>query len=437
MGIDILCLNTHSYLTRNTEAYIPVYNYLTLYNLKIKHGSLFNGYYLILKYRPKVVFFEGIFGGRWHCQVAFFAKRMGCKVVSLLAEGASLEWARNSPEKIWGWLDEKKAFWDAHFFWNQSTIKCFSSFFPEAKSNIYMTGGCGFDRYKFSRLHALSVEKYAAVVGVGCWIFNQNKQPSDWYRDCRDFFSTTLLEIIRKNKDILFLIKPHPSAEDDLYLAAVENCVNEKNVLLVPANTPIIDCLATSDIWLSFESNTAMEAWLMGKQTALLNPSGINFPYQRQPFWKGQPNYATAEEWNMALSAFKATGQLPGFAEREKERNNLYEEIIGHADGLNHVRTGNVILDILTSPFSVKTELPSLPWFKLAVNSFLRWHFGKFYRFMPQRIPWFAAFKEFYDEHRKDYSEEEFAAHAATRLKEQLAFYQRNSLDLKALRKIY
>lgn len=439
MSVDILVLNSHSQLTRNTEATIPVYNYLTLNGLNIRHGCLFNGFFLILKYRPKVVFFEEIFGGRWHCIVAMFAKSMGCKVVSLLAEGASFTWAKASPEKLWGWLHEQQDFWDAYFFWNQATLNLFSAFYPEASGDIPMAGGCGYDRYKFSCPSTLDIDKskFAVTVGVGCWIFTEENLSLEWYAKNRELFSKTLHEIIKQNKDILFLIKPHPSNDGGLYYSAVENCVHEENVRLLAADTPIINCIASSDIWLSFESNTAMEAWLLEKQTALLNPTGIEFPYERQGFWKGQPNYATAQEWTAALSCFKQTGELPGFDKLEKERNELYRETIGYADGLNHIRTGNRILDILNSKNTKKSSLPPMPWLKLAINSFLRWQFSRFHKYMPKSIPWFLAFEEFYEAHRKNYSEEEFSINAAIRKKEQLHFYQKNNLDRNKLRKIY
>lgn len=437
MKTDILALNTHSYLSRDTEAFLPVFNYLRLHGINIKHGPIYNGYYLILKHRPSVVFLDCIIGGRWHAEMALFAKKMGCKVVSLIGEGASFDWAKQDPKLMWGWLHEQKVIWDAFFFWNQPTKDLFTSYFPSANKKIYTVGATGYDRYKFAHPKQLPRSgEYSATVGVGCWVFSLPANDS-WVNINRQFFSENLQKIVQKNRNILFYIKLHPGANDDLFLSGVEKCRFEKNVVILPAKTPIIDCIASSDIWLTFESNTALEAWLMKKQTALLNPAGIQFPYERLPFSKGQPNFSNADQWTEALQTFLRTRILPGYYELEKIRQHCTTQIIGHADGLNHVRTGNVILDILNAPDKTIIDSPRFSWFKNTINSYLRWNFGKYHKLLPKCFSWTSAFENFYFDHRKNYSEVEFNQNACLRMQEQMMFYKQNNYSLKFLRAVY
>ncbi|WP_300718138.1 BFO_1060 family glycosyltransferase [uncultured Desulfovibrio sp.] len=438
MSVDILALNTHSYFSRDTEAFVPVFNYLRLANVKMIHGQIHNGYYLILKHQPSVVFLDCIFGGRWHAEMAFFAKKMGCKVVSLMGEGANFARFVSNPEEMWGWLAEQVVVWDAYFFWNHSAKQFVINNFPFAEKNIYVTGGTGYDRYRF--VHPERAEdipsKYQATIGVGCWDFSRCGD-SVWSAQNRLLFSEILLQIIRQNRHVFFKIKLHPGSEGNIHASGVDTCANEENARILPLHTPIIDCIADSDIWLTFESNTALEAWLMGKQTALLNPTGTDFPFARLCTVNGQPNFADAEQWTNAINSFLETRELPGFRELENERQKCYEQLIGHSDGLNHVRAGNIILDVLQQSKNLVVDIPDLGWRKKAINAFISCNFGKYIQKLPNFHPWLTALKKFYFDYVRDYSEKEFQQNADIRMKQQIEFYAHNSYSLEFLRSIY
>ncbi len=100
----------------------------------------------------------------------------------------------------------------------------------------------------------------------------------------------------------MFLLKEHPLNVYGGLGSAIENADKFDNVLILKDEEAIFDCISVSDFWLTYESTTAVEAWLMDKKTALLNPSGTDFP--RANVYTGSPNYQNEEQLINAIKSF-------------------------------------------------------------------------------------------------------------------------------------
>lgn len=141
--------------------------------------------------------------------------------------------------------------------------------------------------------------------------------------------------------------------------------------------------------------------------------------------------------WIKAIATYKKTGHLPGFTDFKEQQEELLCDIAGHADGLNHVRTGNIILDVLDEPPVTPVETTFKEHIKLVINSFLHWYFSKYHAYMPKSIPYFKFFEEFYKQYKKVWNQQEREQLSRLRYEEQLVFYRNCNLSLSDLRKIY
>lgn len=438
--VDVLNLEHTSYSSRDTESATLVCNYLRMQGLHVVEGCVFQGYELLLRYRPKLLYITGVEGADINVKVAQFAKYLGCKVVSQCGEGIYVH--RTSKAALLGNLFKKKYPLDKWLLWNETALQKFKEVVPEVASTLQLAGSPGHDRYKILPVTtSLTVPQgYTTVVGVGCWTWWPSSFPEQTQKDFVTSearrFESELRHLIEQSKDTYFLLKEHPGAcshED----SGIASCANYPNVKVLKQEN-IFDCIAASDIWMTVESTTATEAWLMGKPTALLNPSGVDWPLPRQGFHKAQPNFATADTWIEAIEYYRQTGMLPGFEAYRKKQHKLLCEIAGHIDGLNHVRTGNIILDMLASPHNTIMESHLKEHVKLAINNFLHWHLGKYHRWMPKRIPYFKQFEVYQNTLEKlwhGYEEKNFLR--KTRLEQQRTLYENNNLSLEKLRTIY
>lgn len=438
--VDVLNLEHTSYSSRDTESASLVCNYLRMQGLHVVESCVFQGYELLLRYRPKLLYITGVEGADINVKVAQFAKYLGCQVVSQCGEGIYVH--RASRMALLGNLFEKKYPLDKWLLWNETALQKFKEVVPEVASTLQLAGSPGHDRYRILPVTtSLTVPQgYTTVVGVGCWAwwpssFPEQMQKNFIISEARRFESE-LRHLIERSKDTYFLLKEHPGAcshED----SGIASCVSYPNVKVLKQES-IFDCIAASDIWMTVESTTATEAWLMGKPTALLNPSGVDWPVPRQGFHEAQPNFPTADAWLEAIENYRKTGILPGFDAYKEKQDKLLCEIAGHIDGLNHVRTGNIILDVLASPHNTTMESHFTEYAKFAINNLLHWHLGKYNRWMPKKIPYFKQFETYQNKLKKLWhSSEERNALSKMRFAQQREFYDKNNLSLSKLRTIY
>ena len=112
-------------------------------------------------------------------------------------------------------------------------------------------------------------------------------------------------------------VKEHPGVTNS---AATEIAGLDRfpNVLKIKNEETIGDCISVCDVWMAYESTTAIEAWLLGKPTLFVNPSGGDF--QRASVHEGNPVLETAEAVDGALREHHETGEIEGFEARRDAR---------------------------------------------------------------------------------------------------------------------
>ena len=409
--IDVLNLEWTSYPSRDRNIASLICNYLRIQGYHVVEESIFNGFYAINKYKPTLLFITNGVGARINFQLVKYASLKGIKVVTLTSEGNFKDDINSLPEFLWGWNKDHCLYEDVNMQWSERTRKLILSRFPELKKKIKVSGAVGFDYYKivptiekegFLKKH--NKGHYYKVIGVGCWDFSPFNRADHRYESTvktyksdviarfvkdRDLFNHVIQNLVKNNEDILFVLKEHPGNTMGYYESAIDGCEKYDNVLILKQES-IVDCIAISDFWISYESTTNIEAWMLGKQTCLINPTGIDFP--RANVYRGTPNYKTAEEMQNAINTFYATHLLPYFLELKDERSKVIHDIIEWEDGLNHVRVGNQIISLLQSEcYKIKSLkrllfIPLKLRYAIAIRIKNSYSYKKYYNFDIQEL---------------------------------------------------
>lgn len=443
-GVDVLNLEWTSFLSRDRQMASLVCNYLRFQGYSVVEDTIFNGYELIKKYKPKVLFMTNAIGSTINYEICKYAGENGISVVTLISEGNFRE--NEIVGFLWGWNPDQKLYETYNLQWTVRTKEMTLKYYPSLNNQIKVSGGVGFDVYKIQKsiskedlLKNYGKDKFTRVIGIGCWDFGpfypedprykeitQNLTPDEvaYMRLDGKKFNEILEEIIPYNQDILFLLKEHPGCIIGKKGSAIENLEQYSNVLILKHEESIFNCMTISDFWITYESTTAMEAWLMDKKTCLLNPQGGDF--KRDSIYLGSPIISTTGGLQNTIDLFYETEQIAGFEERKEIRKKLIEETIQCDDGLNHVRAGNVIIELVNN-FSQHGKQKNLPINKNVIISYVGWHFSSILRHI-------GLFKGYYL-HRKSFSYDELKLNQNILNDSQLSFYSKNGLSQMQLKK--
>lgn len=358
--------------SRDTNIVEPVLCYLELFcGLHVIRSSYENFLWKLLWYKPKMLLISNCVGSSVNTMAARQAKALGIKVVSLISEG-DIKDVTTAPEFLWGWNKKKEVITDLLLLWSKRSEELILRTVPESKQlNIDVSGATGFDRYKL--LSFMTKEEFLMkyqrqekkVVGIASWGFDYfekeitsslpyTQEERKYLRDTRVRIRDALKSLICAHPDTLFVLKLHPGSRDNIESTEFEGLTKLKNVLLLILDEPISNVINASDFWIGFETTTALEAWLLGKQTIFLNPTGGVF--LRSAIVDGSPEIISEEELEAAYRAFYECGSIPGFQEREQYRKDLIQSIIQYDDGKNHYRAAQQILKIWRMPHTKRHD---------------------------------------------------------------------------------
>jgi hypothetical protein len=368
--MDILNLEWPS-SDRDLHIVTPTLRFLRgRYTMETK--SIFNGYFYILLYRPKLLLISNFSGSRVNQNITKLAYRMGIKVVSLISEGnVKIE---DADQFLWGHNNDKKLYVNRLLLWSDKGLNIFLSKYPYLNNQLITTGASGFDRYKLLKFQEKKIFisknnfKYKKVIGIGAWGFDHffGKYYDEYHQYFIDIFGqdqvdmhredllrlqSTYKALIQSNKNTLFILRYHPGTIDyeknEFFgLEQFENVfVSNK---FTNTDYQIADLINISDLWIGYETTTALEAWLLGRQTFLINPTRSDFI--RENVHKGSPIVRNESEAQKLIDEYFSNGSIAAFEELDNERRKIIKDVIGFDDGKNHVRAAKEIIKLLEQP---------------------------------------------------------------------------------------
>ena len=369
--IDILNLEWPQ-SDRDLNIVTPVVIYLIKkYNVVCKTVSIFNGYYYVLRYRPKLILISNFNGAKINEEIVKALYLSGIKVVSLMSEGNIAEY--NPDRFLWRSLtfSERKLYLDKFILWSNRSKELFLNNYPEFKAVLAVSGAVGFDRYKLLKFKSKDLFlkekklKYKKVIGIAGWVFDvffgdlfkikaQDYRESyddehiDMFREDLYKLQKIYKDIIENNKDILFILRYHPGTCDFeksefCGLDSFDNVFISNN--FTNNDLKIADLINISDLWIGYETTTAMEAWLLGKQTFLINPTRSNF--NREVIYRGSAIAETAKEAQYFIDEYYRNTSIRAFEDLKLCRKNIIRDIIEYDDGKNHQRAAEEIIKVL------------------------------------------------------------------------------------------
>jgi surface carbohydrate biosynthesis protein len=444
-NVDVLNLEWTSTPSRDRQAATLVCNYIRYQGYSVSEKSIFKRYGSFLSTTPRLFFITNTIGAPENLEAMRFAKASGIKGLSLFSEGNF----RPGDDFIcgfqWGWNNEHVLAEDVTLYWSKRARDMAVEKYPYLAKRSAVCGGVGFDNYKLmqpvdreSFLKKYGKDSYKKVIGIGLWDFGFT-DPRDsryennvklydpeqfaFFRKDRDRFNAEVIKLISSQPETLFLLKEHPGVLLGHWASGIEGAEKFNNVIILKSEESIVDCIDVSDLWIVYESTTALEAWLMGKKTALLNPSGTDF--KRDDLFRGSVPFLSADALSSAIQSFYQTNILVGFDESDSIRKKIIADTIQWDDGLNHVRAGNEIIRLLECETKSAFARMHVPFNKLFWEK-LYWFVGLF-SFAPS----------FLCEHRRIWNDKQMKKYADEKMQAQISFYQSHGLTKADLRNIY
>lgn len=341
---------------------------------------------------PDLVIVPNIRGNNMYYEVAKYAYDNDILVYYHDSEGnfntkTDFDW--------WGYNLVKKFLCPVQYAWNERVQKYVEHKYHFPPGTFKISGGVGFDRYQYlpdanrtEILKAFNKEGYKKVVGYAGWAFGKlhNKEFSDlsivsewgegkarlWIEAQRDFVRDVLSFAIKNNPDVLFILKKHPRENFESDNRDSPNEMNVfldcPNVLYLKNEVPIHELIKISDVWTSYESTSAMEAWLIGVPTVCIK-NDQSLEYKWSSIYEGSLMASTPEEFSNKLSLLfdgESEDDLLSIEQKQK-RHAIISDSIGYSDGLNHLRALKYFLPYLSQNSRVRRPRVNFKFIRLMV----------------------------------------------------------------------
>ncbi len=346
---------------RDVELILPLVYYSEKYlDCKVEFRFVWDIFSIYIR-QPDLVLLPNTVGSKWFFEISKYAHEQNIPVFALTSEG---NYRTNDTFDYWGYNTDHVFYQEYVCLWSERTRDFFQAKLPGEAHKMVLTGATGFDRYKIYRfpskeelLQKKGLSQFKKVIGYAGWAFGklyseigrqelryflQDKPDwEEWTMKQRDAVEAILRQLIENNPDILFLLKVHPNETHPHITTESPNEMirmrDYSNVLYIKDEEPIHDLISASDIWMGFETTTAIEAWMLGKETLLLNPDA---GFTRDITYKGSvivPDYTSVQ---LFINEFYREGATRSFNSREKaeSRKAIIADVIGFGDGQNHLR---------------------------------------------------------------------------------------------------
>jgi hypothetical protein len=362
MACDVLNLEWSSH-GRDRETASLIAATLRRRGYEVVEESVFQYRAALARHRPRVLYLADPRGAAINHRAALFARSRGIPIFTVTAEGNFNE--GQIAELFWGHVEGGELIEDVNAQWSVRARDLALGIDRRMADRLKVAGGVGFDRYVLYELtskeawmakHGLGFER---MVGYASWVFDvlgrddpmatefrsiAGGDAVERFTSDRDAVRVVLARLADDNPETLFLLKEHPGVvvPEDTEIAGLET---RPNVMVVRDEEPVADCISACDVWAAFDSTTCLEAWLLGKPTLLINPSGEDF--DRTESYRGSPVFADAVEVQAALDSLYSGAGLPGFDERADVRREELERAIQWDDGRNHLRAAHYLEELI------------------------------------------------------------------------------------------
>ncbi len=395
--IKVLCF-TDDTVGRDVEMMLPIRYFAERFlNCEFYH-ALNIDIHEIYRQRPDVILQANTIGSNLYFQISKIAHEQNIPLFALISEG---NFRTDGSFDYWGFNRDKKFYQEYICCWSDRTAEFLRKEVPEVKDKIVVTGGVGFDRYiiykylsKENFLRKYSHTQFSKIIGYAGWAFGKldhkrgrnellvwakgDENKLIWIEEQRKKVRDILKQTIENNPSTLFILKQHPQENSPERTEAVKNEMSElahyENVLYLCGEEAIHDLISVSDLWTCFESTSALESWLMGKQTIFINPEK---DFNRDPLYKGSALIQSYDEFQKLIDEFYSSGRIEQFFEDEKaaRRNELIKNIIGFGDGLNHIRAGYYLQKTINNYFRADNRQQATDNQPLITNHQSRYNF--------------------------------------------------------------
>jgi len=350
---------------RDVEILMPVLYFAEKYlNIEFEKSFIFD-IDKIRRRKPDLIILANTVGSKLHHQIAKYAYENEIKVFALISEG---NFRTDGTFNYWGYNTDKIFFQEYICHWSTRTKIFLSNQLPEHSKKMVLTGATGFDRYKIykfetkeSFLNKYNLSQYKKIVSYAGWAFGKIHNTTGlmeirdtfkeraegrikWMAEQQIIIENILRETIENNSDILFILKRHPN-EIHPHLTQKDNneMINLEhypNVLYLRNEEDIHTLISVSDIWTTFESTTVLEAWMMKDiPTIFINP---DTDFVRDENFKGTVIVQSYQKLQSKIDEYYKTGKVAEMylPNKIKARELIFENVIGFADGMNHIRSG-------------------------------------------------------------------------------------------------
>jgi surface carbohydrate biosynthesis protein len=371
MGVDILIPQV-GYYERDSLVLYNVLYHLERLGFSYKIVPYFD-YTTLDRYKPKALFMTDAHGSIHYVHFAKYAKEKGILTISLSSESNQTD--EELDMAFWGHNAKKINYIDLRFVWNKKIKRKILKKYPDYQGQLEVSGAIGFDKYfwldfvkRDEFLKKYKKEHFKKVVTYAGWLFGiyihliddpayypQQYGMEELKKRERDylFVKETIAGMIQKHPDVLFILKRHPGKYED-YLEILDEYAKYDNVLIFHYEENIYDLLNVSDLWLSYESTTSIEAWIMKKVSIQMLPTYDDKDlYHRllakyhSDWYKGNLVANSLEKLSLAISEYYEKGHIAAFDSLEPFRTSFLKAKTEKLDGLNGYRTACMIRDFL------------------------------------------------------------------------------------------
>lgn len=404
---------------RDAEALIPIiYLLRKKYNLKVEVRSIFD-YSAIDCLRPKVLLTNGCTGSAQTYRVTKYATERGIYTVSLHAEGMFKKAALETD--FIGWNVNKIPTVKKWYMWNEKAYQWAIEEYPQFREVLALSGSTLHEKYRIFKAKDFDkdglADQFESVILYVGWAFDRAGRVRDSLLQKnleyeRNFVVHCLRSIAERYSNRLLILKYHPATLDKSKSEIGRHFDEYDNVLILQDEIPFYQLVILSDMVISFDSTSMIDAWLARKPTinlyrgkSIIAPGGYGYGYAAIRAGSLVPE--DEEQLLKYLDEFFDSGKIDDFEKKHDIRQQVIPEYVGDLDQ----KPSTIVAEHIFQSLNQKSKPNRALDYKLFARGLLNAFFYKC-QFLPV-IDRLSYMREYYEPERF----KEQYAHFADRLR--------------------